>query len=111
MLLVVGDGPLRWHHLVPGTWMGCRIFLRDWMGSGGVCIVEEGVFQAGVDADGFGFLVVWVLTSGLSGVGRIGIHCVVMAVVLPVVCRVLACVGDPSVVIWNGLVCVAFGRT
>jgi hypothetical protein len=81
------------------------------MGSGGIGVVEEGVFQAGVDADGFGFLVVWVLTSGLNGVGRIGIYCVVMAVVLPVVCCVLACVGDPSVVTWNGLVCVALGRT
>jgi hypothetical protein len=81
------------------------------MSSGGMRIVEEGVFQAGVDADGFGFLAAWVLASGLGGVGRIEVHCVVMVVVLPVVCRVLACVSDPSVVVWNGLVGVAFGRT
>jgi len=81
------------------------------MGSGGICIVEEGVFQGGVDADGFGFLVVWVLTSGLSSVGCIEIHCVVMAVVLPVVWCMVACMGDPSVIVRDGLVGVAFGRT
>ena len=81
------------------------------MGAGGMCIVEEGVLQARVDAEGFGFLVARVLALGLGGIGRVGIQCVVMVVVLPVVCRVLACVGDPSVVIGNGLVCVAFGGT
>ena len=81
------------------------------MGSGGICVVEEGVFQAGVDADGFGFLAVWMLASGLSGVGRIGIHCVVMVVVLPVVWCMVACMGDPSVIVRNGLVGVAFGKT
>ena len=81
------------------------------MGAGGTCIVEEGVLQASVDAEGFGFLVAWVLVFGLCGIGRVGIQCVVMVVVLPVVCRVLACVGDPSVAIGNGLVCVAFGGT
>ena len=111
MLFVVGDGPLRWCPLIPEAWMARRIFPRDWMGSGGVGIVEQGVFQAGVDAEGFGFLAAWVLAFGLGGVGRIGVDCVVMAVVLPVVCCVLACVGNPSVVTWNGLVCVAFGRT
>jgi hypothetical protein len=68
------------------------------------------VFQAGVEADGFGFLVAWVLASELSGVGRIGIHCVVMAVVLSVEWCIVACVGDPSVIIRDGLVGVAFGR-
>ena len=81
------------------------------MGSGGIGVVEEGVFQAGVDADGFGFLVVWVLTSGLTGVGRIGIYCIVMAVVLSLEWCMVACMGDPSVIVRNGLVGVAFGRT
>ena len=69
------------------------------------------MFQAGVDADGFGFLAVWVLTSELSSVGRIGIHCVVMAVVLSVEWCMVACVGDPSVIVRDGLVGVAFGGT
>jgi hypothetical protein len=108
MLFVVGDGPLWWRHLVPETWIGCRIFPGDWMGAGGMCIMEEDVLQASVDAGGFGFLAAWVLAFGLGGVGRVGIHCVVMVVVLPVICRVLACVGNPSVVIGNGLVCVVW---
>jgi len=81
------------------------------MGSGGIGVVEEGVFKASVDADGFGFPVVWVLTSGLSGVGGIRITCVVVAVVLPIEWCMVASVGDPSVIIRDGLVGVAFGRT
>ncbi len=81
------------------------------MSSGGIGVVEKDVFQASVDADGFGLPVVWVLASGLSGVGRIGVRCVVVAVVLSVKWCMVACVGDPSVIVRDGLVGVAFGRT
>jgi len=81
------------------------------MGDSGLGVVEESVLQASVYAEGVVFLVAWVLAVGMGGIGRVGIQCVVVVVELPVVRRVLACVGNPSVVIGNGLVCVAFGGT
>ena len=64
-----------------------------------VGVVQEGAFQASVDAKGFGLLAAWVLVAYVGSAGGAWIPCVVVVAVLPVVCRVLVCACHPSVVV------------
>jgi hypothetical protein len=96
---VVGNGPLQWLSPAPGTWIGCCVFGGIWVSGSDMGVMQEGAFQASVDAKGFGFLATWVLVVYVSSVGGAWIPCVVVVAVLPVVCRVLACACHPSVVV------------
>ena len=62
-------------------------------------VMQEGAFQAGVDAKGSGLFADRVLVVYVGSAGDVWIPCVVVVVVLPVVCRVLACACHPSVVV------------